>query len=46
MGFPKGVKRNFAALERRRIEAVRLVVEEGLSQGEAARGVKAARNRA
>ena len=42
MGFPKGVKRNFAALERRRIEAVRLVVEEGLSQGEAARGVKAA----
>ena len=42
MGFPKGVKRDFAALERRRIEAVRLVVEEGLSQGEAARGVKAA----
>ncbi len=36
------MKRDFAALERRRIEAVRLVVEEGLSQGEAARGVKAA----
>ena len=42
MGFPKGVKRDFAALERRRIKAVRLVVEEGLSQGEAARRVKAA----
>ena len=42
MGFPKGVKRDFAALEKRRTEAVRLVVEEGLSQGEAARRVKAA----
>ena len=27
MGFPKGVKRDFAALEKRCIEAVRLVVE-------------------
>ena len=42
MAFPKGVKRDFAALEKRRIEAVRLVIEEGLSQGEAARRVKAA----
>ncbi len=42
MGFPKGVKRDFAALEKRRIEAVRLVVEEGLSQAEAARRVQAA----
>ena len=42
MGFPKGVKRDFAALEKRRIEAVRLVVEEGLSQAQAARRVHAA----
>jgi len=42
MGFPKGVKRDFAALEKRRIEAVRLVLEEGLSQAEAGRRVKAA----
>ena len=42
MAFPKGVKRDFEALEKRRREAVRLVVEEGLSQGEAARRVKAA----
>ena len=42
MGFPKGVKRDFAALEKRRVEAVRLVVEEGLSQAEAARRVRAA----
>ena len=42
MDFPKGVKRDFVALERRRIKAVRLVVEQGLSQGEAARRVKAA----
>ena len=41
MGFPKGVKRDFAALEKRRIEAVRLVVKEGLSQAEAARRVQA-----
>ena len=42
MGFPKGMKRDFAALEKRRIKAVRLVVAEGLSQAEAARRVKAA----
>ena len=42
MGFPKGMKRDFAALEKRRIKAVRLVIEEGLSQGQAARRVKAA----
>ncbi len=42
MGFPKGVKRDFAALEKRRIEAVRLVVKEGLSQAGAARRVQAA----
>ncbi len=42
MGFPKGMKRDFSALEKRRIEAVRLVLEEGLSQGETARRVRAA----
>lgn len=42
MGFPRGVKRDFTALEKRRIEAVRLVVEEGLSQADAARRVQAA----
>ena len=42
MGFPKGVKRDFTALEKRRLEAVRLVLEEGLSQSEAARRVGAA----
>lgn len=42
MAFPRGVKRDFESLEKRRIEAVRLVVEEGLSQSEAARRVKAA----
>ena len=42
MAFPKGMKRDFAALEKRRIEAVRLVFEEGLSQAEAARRVNAA----
>ncbi len=36
------MKRDFAALEKRRIEAVRLVLEEGLSQGQAARQVRAA----
>ncbi len=36
------MKRDFAALEKRRIEAVRLVFEEGLSQAEAARRVHAA----
>ena len=42
MGNPRGVRRDFDALERRRLEAVRLVVDEGLSQSEAARRVKAA----
>jgi len=42
MGFAKGVRRDFSALEKRRIKAVRLVIEEGLSQGEAARRVRAA----
>lgn len=42
MGFPKGVKRDFAALEKRRLEAVRLIFEEGLHQSEAARRVGAA----
>ncbi len=42
MGNPRGVRRDFDALEKRRLEAVRLVVEEGLSQSEAARRVKAA----
>jgi len=41
MGFPKDVRRDFSALEKRRIKAVRLVIEEGLSQGEAARRVRA-----
>ena len=42
MGNPRGVRRDFDALERRRLEAVRLVVDEGLSHSEAARRVKAA----
>ncbi len=42
MGNPRGVRRDFDALEKRRLEAVRLVVDEGLSQSEAARRVKAA----
>ena len=42
MGNPRGVRRDFDALEKRRLEAVRLVVGEGLSQSEAARRVKAA----
>jgi len=42
MGFPKGVIRDFTATEKRRIKAVRLVIEEGLSQGVAARRVRAA----
>lgn len=36
MGNPKGVKRDFAALERRRFQAAKLF-EEGLSQAEVAR---------
>ena len=42
MGNPRGVRRDFEALEKRRREAVRLVVEEGWSQSAAARQVKAA----
>lgn len=42
MAFPKGVRRDFEALEKRRIEAVRLVLEQGLSQAAAARRVQAA----
>ena len=42
MGNPRGVRRDFEALERRRRAAVRLVVEEGWSQSAAARQVKAA----
>jgi transposase len=42
MGFPRGVKRDFEALEKRRLEAIRLIVDEGLSQSEAARRVGAA----
>jgi transposase len=42
MGNPRGVRRDFDALEKRRLDAVRLVVDEGLSQSEAARRVQAA----
>jgi len=42
MGNPRGVRRDFDALEKRRWEAVRLVIEEGWSQSAAAREVKAA----
>ena len=37
MGNPRGVRRDFEALEKRRWAAVRLVVEEGWSQSAAAR---------
>jgi transposase len=42
MGFPAGVRRDFEALERRRMLAVRLL-EKGLSQSEVARQVGAHR---
>ena len=42
MGNPRGVRRDFEALEKRRRAAVRLVVEQGWSQSAAARQVKAA----
>ena len=42
MGFPAGVRRDFDALERRRMLAVRLL-EKGLSQSEIARQVGAHR---
>ena len=38
MGNPAGVRRNFTALEQRRMEAARLL-REGLSQSEVARTV-------
>ena len=38
MGFPAGVRRDFAALERRRMQAARLLAK-GLSQSEVARQV-------
>jgi transposase len=42
MGNPAGVRRDFAGLERRRFEALRLLGE-GLNQSDAARRVKVAR---
>src|SRR5579863_6581251 len=42
MGFPAGVGRDFAALERRRLRAARLLAK-GLSQSEVARRVGAQR---
>jgi transposase len=42
MGNPKGVKRDFAALERRRLHAGRLF-EQGLSQAEVARRMSVSR---
>ena len=42
MGFPAGVRRDFEALERRRMQAARLL-EKGYSQSEVARRVGAHR---
>ena len=42
MGNPKGVKRDFEALEKRRFEAMRLL-DRGLNQSETARRLKVAR---
>lgn len=42
MGFPAGVRRDFAALERRRLQAADLL-QQGLSQSEVARRVEAHR---
>ena len=42
MGNPKGVKRDFQALEKRRFEAMRLL-DQGLNQCETARRLKVAR---
>ena len=41
MGNPRGVRRDFEALEKRRLEAVRLVLEQDWSQSRAARRVQA-----
>ncbi len=42
MGNPKGVKRDFLALEKRRFEAMRLL-DQGLNQSGTARRLKVAR---
>lgn len=42
MGNPKGVRRDFEALERRRFKALRLL-RQGLNQSEAARRVRVGR---
>ena len=42
MGNPKGVKRDFLALEKRRFEAMRML-DQGLNQSEKARRLKVAR---
>ena len=42
MGNPKGVKRDFKALEKRRFEAMRLL-DQGHNQSETARRLKVAR---
>jgi len=42
MGNPKGVRRDFAALEKRRFEAIQLL-DQGLNQSEVARRLKVAR---
>ena len=42
MGNPKGVRRDFEALERRRFEAIKLL-DQGLNQSEIARRLKVAR---
>ncbi len=39
MGNPRGVKRDFEALEARRVEAIRLITKDKLNQSEAARRV-------
>lgn len=43
MGNPKGVRRDFEALEKRRFEAIRLLEQEGLNQSETARRLQVAR---
>ena len=43
MGNPKGVRRDFEALEKRRFEAIRLIERQGLNQSETARRLQVAR---
>jgi len=43
MGNPKGLKRDFGALEKRRFEAIRLIEQRGLNQSETARRLQVAR---